>query len=333
MERRSFLGNLVKGAAAGYAAVLASGQLFSQEAKKPYEPLNDDENPPLAVSSWTYGLKANAGAFKVLAAQGTALDAVEQGIRCMEEDPGEPGSGIGALPDSKGRVSLDACIMDHRLNVGAVAGLEQILHPVTVARQVMEKTTSTCLIGEGALAFALEQRHERVNLLTTKAATEWQDWVDDPVKYKPSLDYKHVDAIGTLVLDRFGNLAGATSSAGAPFKQPYSMSDSAVIGAGLFVDNEVGAAVSTGNIGDSMRFSGAHLVVELMRQGRHPEEACYEAVERIFKHRADFNRRMDVGFLALRRDGQYAGFSMQAGFGFAVQNSQGRFLVNCKSLI
>ncbi len=136
-----------------------------------------------------------------------------------------------------------------------------------------------------------------------------------------------------IALDSQGNLSGACTTSGMAFKMHGRVGDSPIIGAGLFVDNEIGAATATGHGEEVIRIAGCHLVVELMRQGRHPEEACYEAVERIFKHRADFNRRMDVGFLALRRDGQYAGFSMQAGFGFAVQNSQGRFLVNCKSLI
>lgn len=329
MRRRFFINSLLSGAAGTLGAICLPTNLFAAP-----ELTEEGEEPvsPLVISSWTYGLKANANAFKVLVNGGTALDAVEQGIRAMEEDPNEPCAGIGALPDKKGRVTLDASIMDHNLNVGSVAGLEHILHPVSVARSIMEKSNCTSIVGEGALEFALNQGYERTNLLTSKADIEWQEWLNNK-HYKRSPDFNHTDTVATLAIDKFGNMSGATSSGGVAFKEPQSIYDSAVIGAGLFVDNEIGAAVATGGTGDAIRVAGAHLVVELLRQGKNPQEACFEAVERIFRYRADKMDNNNIAFLALTKKGVYGGFSLQSGFTFAVQNTEGRFLVNCKSLI
>lgn len=334
MKRRSFVSNLVGGLAGTYAAFMLPERVFGHEhpSRSVRSLSGDNETSPIVISTWTYGLKANASAFKVLATGGTSLDAVEQGIRAMEEDPNEPCTGIGALPDKKGRVTLEASIMDHELNIGSVSGIEQILHPVTVARQLMQKNIGNALVGEGALDFALENGHQQVNLLTAKAGLEWQSWLNDK-HYHPSPDFNHTDTISTLAMDSLGNMCGATSSGGVAFKEPQSIYDSAMIGAGLFVDNEVGAAAATG-CGEAMRVAGAHLVVELMRQGKEPFEACFEAVERIFRYRSDrLAVNSNAAFIALNKKGGYGGFSLRSGFSFAVQNTEGRFMVQCKSLM
>jgi len=333
MERRSFIGSLMGGIAGTFAAISFPQVALAKKAEAFGDGDGEEEVTPIVISAWTYGLKANANAFKVLANGGTSLDAVEQGIRAMEADPNEPCAGIGALPDRKGKVTLEASIMDHELNVGSVAGLENILHPVSVARALMQKTNGNALVGEGALDFALSKGHVRINLLTQKADLEWQSWLNDK-NYKRSPDFSHIDTVGTLALDKFGNMSGATSSGGVAFKEPQSICDSAVIGAGLFVDNEIGAAVATGGSGEAMRMAGAHLVVELMRQGKNPEDACMEAVERVFTYRGDkLDNTSNIAFIAMNKKGIYGGFSLQAGFSFAVQHAEGRFLVHCRSLM
>lgn len=274
-------------------------------------------NKPIAISTWSHGLPANEAAWKILSKNGHALDAVEAGVMVPEADPNVRTVGYGGYPDREGRVTLDACIMDNQ-NCGAVAFLEHIKHPISVARKIMEDTPHIMLVGAGALQFALEKGFKKENLLTERSKKEWQEWLEES-DYKPVINIENHDTIGMLTLDEHGNLAGACTTSGAAYKMGGRVGDSPLIGAGLFVDNEVGAATATG-LGEAViRVAGSHLVVEFMRQGHSPENACRLAVERIISKHKDV-KDLQVGFIALNKDGEYGGYSIQKGFNYAVHD-------------
>ncbi|MFN5317976.1 MAG: isoaspartyl peptidase/L-asparaginase family protein [Bacteroidia bacterium] len=287
---------------------------------------------PIVLSTWDFGLKANEEAWKVLAAGGRALDAVEQGVKLVEADPSERSVGYGGRPDRDGRVTLDACIMDENLNIGSVACLEHIMHPISVARAVMEKTPHVMLVGDGALQFAEAQGFKRTKLLTPESEAEWKEWLKKS-EYKPKVNIENHDTIGMIALDKDGRLSGACTTSGMAFKMHGRVGDSPIIGAGLYVDGEIGAATATGHGEEVIRIAGCHLVVELMRQGRMPEEACREAVERVYKKQKHRLAEIQVGFIALNREGKYGAFCLQPGFTYAVKDLDGNRLIKGSSKI
>ncbi len=292
------------------------------------EPLLDN---PIVISTWDFGIAANAAAWEVLKNNGRALDAVEKGVHVPEADPNNQSVGLGGFPDRDGKVTLDACIMDEFGNCGSVAALENILHPISVARLVMEKTPHVMLVGEGALQFALQQGFKEVNLLTPKSEKDWKEWLKKS-EYKPQINIENKsfrpdklpgnkfnhDTIGMLAIDARGNLSGACTTSGMGFKMRGRVGDSPIIGAGLYVDNEIGAATSTGVGEEVIRNVGSFLVVELMRQGYSPEDACKEAVMRIIKKKPGTAKDIQVGFLAINKQGKYGAYAIQKGFSFAV---------------
>lgn len=327
IDRRTFL----KTGAIG-ASVLSMGRLAA--ARTAGQHTGREPIAPIVVSTWDFGVAANREAWTVLQAGGSALDAVEKGVQVPEADLSNMTVGKGGYPDRDGHVTLDACIMDHEGNCGAVAALERIAHPISVARMVMEKTPHVMLVGEGALQFALENGFEEEKLLTPEGEAAWQEWLKER-QYKPVINienrsfntdklpgnrYNH-DTIGMLALDSGGNLAGACTTSGMAFKMRGRVGDSPIIGAGLYVDNEVGGATATGVGEEVMRTVGSFLVVELMRQGAAPQEACREAVDRIIRKKPETAREIQVGFLALNKDGEYGAFSLQEGFSYAVCNT------------
>jgi len=289
-------------------------------------------NAPIVLSTWDFGLKANDEAWKVLSTGGRALDAVEQGVKLVEADPNERSVGYGGRPDRDGRVTLDACIMDENLNIGSVACLEHIMHPISVARAVMEKTPHVMLVGDGALQFAEAQGFKRTKLLTPESETEWKEWLKKS-EYKPKVNIENHDTIGMIALDNDGRLSGACTTSGMAFKMHGRVGDSPIIGAGLYVDGEVGAATATGHGEEVIRIAGCHLVVELMRQGRTPEEACREAVERVYRKQKNRLSDIQVGFIALNREGKYGAFCLQPGFSYAVKDLGGNRLLKGASRI
>ncbi|GAB3020709.1 isoaspartyl peptidase/L-asparaginase family protein [Bowmanella dokdonensis] len=287
-------------------------------------------NKPVVVSTWEHGLAANRAAWQILASDGRALDAVEQGVRVPEADPRVRTVGLGGYPDAAGQVTLDACIMDENMNCGSVACLHNIKHPISVARLVMERTPHVMLVGEGARQFALDQGFTEENLLTAEAEADWRQWLKDR-KVQP-INIENHDTIGMLALDSAGNLSGACTTSGAAYKLPGRVGDSPLIGAGLYVDNDIGAATATG-MGELMiKTVGCHLVVELMRQGASPQQACQQAVERIAAKLGDF-ARFQVGFLALNKRGESGAFCIQPGFNYAVTDNQGEKLLDGQSLL
>ncbi len=272
---------------------------------------------PVVVSTWRHGLAANAGAWEILNKGGSALDAVEAGVRITEADPDGRSVGLGGRPDRDGIVTLDACIMNAQGDCGSVAALENILHPITVARRVMEDTPHVMLVGQGAKDFALSLGMEEVDLLLPETINEYNDWKKNNPDYRPPINVENHDTIGLLALDANGDLAGACTTSGAAYKYHGRVGDSPIIGAGLYVDNEVGGATATGWGEAVIRAVGCFLVVEFMRQGYSPNDACKLAVERVISKNPDW-KNIQVGFIALAKDGRSGGYCIQSGFDYAL---------------
>lgn len=324
------------------AAMMLGNHIFAASSKK----IAALGNNPVVVSTWDFGKTANAGAWEVLKKGGRALDAVEAGVRIPEADASNQTIGYGGLPDRDGYVTLDACIMDEKYNCGAVLALEHIMHPISVARLVMEKTPHIFLTGEGALQFALANGFKKQNLLTPQSEKDWKEWLKT-TNYKPGINienrlynkekdpmpggHDNHDTIGMLAMDTNGNLSGGCTTSGLAYKMHGRVGDSPIIGAGLYVDNEVGAATASGVGEEVIRIVGSHLVVELMRQGRSPEAACKEAVERIVKRSPEKAKTIQVGFVALHKSGTYGGYSLQKGFTYSVQNKSVQKVFPAKS--
>jgi N4-(beta-N-acetylglucosaminyl)-L-asparaginase len=299
---------------------------------------------PVIISTWDFGKKANNVSWLTLQKGGSALDAVEKGINLIEEDPDNLTVGIGGLPDREGHVTLDACIMDQDSRCGSVMGVEHIVNVISLARRVMEKTPHVILVGDGALQFALDQGFPKTNLLTPKSEALWKEWLKTS-NYQPRMNIENElykkdpmpggkdnhDTIGLIAMDAKGNIAGGCSTSGMAYKMRGRVGDSPVIGAGLFVDNEIGAATSTGVGEEVIRCVGSHLVVELMRHGYSPENACKEAVMRIVKKSPAKSKEIQVGFLAINKKGEYGAYALQKGFSFAVKTANQDIVIPGKS--
>jgi isoaspartyl peptidase/L-asparaginase-like protein (Ntn-hydrolase superfamily) len=240
------------------------------------------------------------------------LDAVESGVQVPESDPNVTSVGFGGLPDRTGKVTLDSCIMDETGNAGSVAFIQGIKNPIRVARLVMEKTPHVMLVGKGAEKFAHSEGFEPEDLLTEKAKKRWEKWKAD-ANYKPEINVEDHDTIGVIALDKEGNLSGACTNSGLAWKMHGRVGDSPIIGAALYVDNEVGAATATGKGEAVMKTVGAFLIVELMRQGKSPQEACELAIKRIIEKNPD-SKNFQVGYLALNKRGETGAYSIQKGF-------------------
>ncbi len=317
--------------AAGSVLMGSSGVLAKAFGKGINEEKQVKINKPVVVSTWNFGMRANAKAWEVLAGKGDSLDAVQQGVMIIESDPTITTVGYGGYPDRDGHVTLDACVMRGNGDAGSVACIEHIMHPVSVARMVMEKTPHELLVGGGALQFALSQGFKKSKLLTPQAEKAWKEWLKKK-QYKPVINVENHDTIGMLALDENGHLSGACTTSGVAFKMHGRVGDSPIIGDGLFADDEVGAATSTGMGEAVMRTCGSHTVVEMMRLGHSPTEACRLAVERIISKYPDY-KKIQVGYLALNKYGEYGGFCLQKGFQYAVKDHKTNQLFNSDHLL
>ena len=309
--------------------MVAAGQLTARAQTKP-SPIR-----PVVVSTWRHGLAANDAAWKILSKGGRSLDAVEAGVRVSESDPRVASVGLGGLPDASGQVTLDACIMDENGDCGSVAYLKDIENPISVARMVMEKTPHVMMVGEGAKRFALAHGFKERKLLTAEAAKQWEKWKSDhpdAVKHR-EVNIENHDTIGMVSIDAMGNLSGACTTSGLAWKLPGRVGDSPIIGAGLYVDNEVGAASATG-VGEAViRAVGSFLVVEFMRQGHSPQDACRLATERVIAKNPDW-KEFQVGFVAIDKLGRAGGYCIQPGFDYAVYDKEkGNRMVTAPSRI
>ena len=289
---------------------------------------------PVVVATWDNRVAAAAG-WDVLRAGGWALDAAEAAARVPEADPDDTSVGLGGRPDRDGRVTLDACVMDERHRCGAVAALEDVLHPVTVARWVMERTPHVMLVGEGARAFALDQGMEAVDLLTPQSEAAWRQWLET-AEYAPGINTErrdgvsggadnpvgdvedNHDTIGVLTLDGRGRLCGACTTSGLAYKMRGRVGDSPIIGSGLFVDGAVGAAVATGHGEEVMRVAGAGAAVEAMRWGQSPARAARQVVVRVGRVTPSDRGRIQVGVLTIGADGAVGAAGLQPGFSYVV---------------
>ena len=290
--------------------------------------LNDFDlsNPePVVISTWDHGLLANRVSWDILAAGGKSLDAVEEGVRVVESDPNIRTVGMGGYPDRDGIVTLDACIMDYESNCGSVAFLRDIVNPISVARKVMEETPHVMLVGRGAKNFALKQGFKETNLLTDLSRKEWNSWKISS-KYESIINIENHDTISSLALSGDGRLAGACTTSGSAYKMHGRVGDSPIIGAGLFLDNQVGAAAATG-LGEAViKSSGSAMVVEAMRNGASPQDACENVILRILKMNKQVEN-LQVGFIALDIRGNVGAFSIKKGFNYALSNQQGGHLL------
>lgn len=297
-----------------------------------------DIKKPIVVSTWDSGLMVNKVAWEVMRSGGKAIDAVEKGANEIENSI-NCCVGLGGNPDRDGFVTLDACIMDEKYNCGSVAFLQNIKNPISVARKVMEKTPHVMLVGQGAYQFAVEHGFATEGgELSPDAKKEYQKWLEKS-EYKPVINIERQqskafqqqaapskldngetnhDTMGIVALDQDGDLSGSCTTSGMGFKMHGRVGDSPIIGGGLYVDNEVGAATSSGQGEEVIRICGTHLVVELMRQGHSPEEACKKAVERLININPEKAKNFQVGFLALNKSGEHGAYAIQPGFVYSV---------------
>jgi N4-(beta-N-acetylglucosaminyl)-L-asparaginase len=337
MNRRKFL----------HLSALATPLLT---AKRSFAKNFDGTSAPIVISTWNSGMAVNAEAWKILSAKGRALDAVEAGAMHIENEI-NCCVGLGGYPDRDGIVTLDSCIMDEHANCGAVAGIERIKHPVSVARKVMEKTPHVILVGAGAQQFAVENGFKlESGELSESAKNAYTEWLKKS-EYKPVINIENKkqngpfapsffedgtanhDTMGLVAMDMNGNLSGAVTTSGMAYKLHGRVGDSPIIGAGLFVDNEIGAATSSGTGEEVIRICGTHLVVEFMRQGYSPELSCKKAVERIVKRDRVKAKTLQVGFLAVNKKGQYGAYAIQKGFEFSVKSNKENIVHPSKYLI
>ena len=274
--------------------------------------LEDFSRPgPICLTTWNFN-EASKTAGKLLNQGKSALDAAEQGVRVEESNIKNHTVGKGGAPDRDGNVTLDAIIMARNGNFGSVAFLENIEHPVSVARKVMEETPHNMLVGEGAYQFAITHGFEPVDLLTEESKEQWKEWLKEK-EYKPIINVENHDTIGMLCMDSDGDIAGACTTSGLAYKMRGRVGDSPIIGSGLFIDNEIGGAVATGLGEEILKNVSSFLIVELMRNGKSPQEACEIAVDRIVKTNPNYED-FQVAFLALNKKGGVGSFCIHPGF-------------------
>ena len=290
---------------------------------------------PIILSTWDFGHGVPEAAVAALRNGGSVIDAVEKGVMVPEADPKVTSVGYGGFPDRDGRVTLDACIMDGDCNCGSVACLEHIIHPISVARLVMEKTQHVMLVGDGALQFALENGFKKTNLLTKESEAAYKEWLKTSKYTRSKLSENNHDTIGLLAMDANGSMAGACTTSGMAWKIHGRVGDSPLIGAGLYVDGDVGGATSTG-LGEAViKVAGSFLIVEAMRNGKSPQEACQLALERIVRKQPNYARGNDflAGFVALRKDGEIGALSYRKGLQYTLYKEGEIKIVNADYMV
>ncbi len=316
MKRRNFI---KKASATGLGLVAVSSSLLSCDENtkdKKVVAATSKVTKPLVIATWKTDLAVETAA-QVLEKGGSALDAVEQGCRIEEANEKGQSVGKGGLPDRDGDVTLDACIMDSTGNYGAVLGVKNIKHVISVARKVMEDTPHVMLVGEGAKKFAISKGFEPEDLLTEASKKAWEKWKETS-EYKPIINIENHDTIGMLAIDKKGDISGACTTSGLAYKMAGRVGDSPIIGGGLFVDNEIGGASATGLGEEVLKTVGSFLIVELMRQGRTPQEACEEAIGRIVNKPGKNFKDFQVGYIAVNKQGETGAYSIHEWFSYNV---------------
>jgi len=325
MKRRKFI---QKGSLTGLALAVGTSYLSCAKDNPDAKPIPATDSKtealrlPIVVGTWNVK-KATAKAWDEIQSGKSALDAVEQGVMVEEANDKNRTVGLGGLPDRDGNVSLDACVMNKDGNYGAVVSLENIKHPVAVARKVMEDTPHVILAGEGAKKFALESGFKAENLLTASSRKAWQTWKQQS-EYNPIINIENHDTIGMLAMDKNGDISGACTTSGLAYKMQGRVGDSAIIGSGLFIDNDIGGATATGLGEEILKTVGCFLIVELMRQGKTPQEACEEAIHRIVRKNPNY-KNFQVGYIAINKKGEVGAFTIHKGFSYTLyQNDKNK---------
>lgn len=322
--RRTFLKKSLLSSSLLLPGALTRGaELFSSKGS--------EQHKPLLLSTWNHGLDANEEAWDVLHKNGSVLDAVEAGVKVTEADQSNRSVGLYGFPDREGIVTLDASIMDGAGDCGSVCFVKQVKHPITLARKVMENTPHVMLAGEGARQFAMSEGMPiEEEFLHPESKKAYEEWLEEE-EYRPIINIENHDTIGMIGVDADGNIAGSCTTSGLAFKMHGRVGDSPIIGAGLYADNDAGAATATGMGEAIIKVCGSFLVVELMRQGRSPQEACEEVVQRLIRKNRDNIENIQAGFIAVNKDGEYGAYAVQPGFNFAVHHSGGNELYDAKS--
>ncbi|MBT4473454.1 MAG: N(4)-(beta-N-acetylglucosaminyl)-L-asparaginase [Bacteroidetes bacterium] len=309
MKRRNFL----QKAALGSVGITALGSNLAATAATPKGAKDTQDVPvsnsllPVVIATWSVK-QATQKAWQSMEQGSSALDAVIAGCAIEEANALGQSVGIGGLPDRDGRVTLDACVMNEKGDYGAVLCMQNIKHPIAVAKKVMEDTPHVILAGVGAEEFAVSQGFKRENLLTEQSKKDWEIWKKTS-KYKPIINIENHDTIGMLAIDKNGTISGGCTTSGLAYKMPGRVGDSAIVGSGLFVDNEIGAATATGLGEEVLKTVGSYLIVELMRQGKSPQEACEQAILRIIEKTPNFED-FQVGYIAVNKKGETGAYSI-----------------------
>ncbi|MDC8005891.1 N(4)-(beta-N-acetylglucosaminyl)-L-asparaginase [Aureisphaera galaxeae] len=311
MKRRKFIQNTSLGSLGVVAGATALGCKSEVEKDTSMIASKEQKPAPMVIATWDVPNAVNK-AWETLQENKSAIDAIEAGCRVEEADAKNQSVGYGGRPDRDGNVTLDACIMNSEGDYGSVVYLQGIKHPISVARKVMEETPHVLMAGAGAQQFALEQGFEKENLLTEQSKKEWEEWTKTS-NYEPVINIENHDTIGMLAIDKDGNISGGCTTSGLAYKMAGRVGDSPIIGSGLFVDNEIGAATATGMGEEVLKTVGSFLIVELMRQGRSPQEACEEAVERIVTKNPNY-KDFQVGYIAVNKNGETGAYSIHPGF-------------------
>tara|TARA_B100000768_G_scaffold114890_1_gene106332 strand:- start:2157 stop:3155 length:999 start_codon:yes stop_codon:yes gene_type:complete len=325
MKRRDF----VKLSSLGTTAIILDGCKTKDTSEKKQKVYPVGMENIKVISTWNAGLQANKVAFGVLENNGVALDAIEKGLNVTESDVENTSVGIGGLPDANGDVTLDACIMDHEFNCGSVSYLKNIENPISVARKVMEDTPHVMLSGKGAYDFAIQKNFKHKELLTEISKKKWEEWKLENKNVLPVINHENHDTIAMIALDEKGNLSTGCTTSGWAYKLGGRVGDSPIIGAGVYSDNEIGAACATGMGEAIIKICGTHAIVELMRNGSSPQEACRIAVQRIKNSNKDL-KDLQVGFIAMNKKGETGSYSLYSGFNYAYQDAQESKLIDSK---
>ncbi len=317
MKRRKFLQNASLtgiGVAVG-ASVLAKNSIENIIPEKITTTVNSETTLPIVIATWNVPNATNK-AGQVLEEGKSSLDAIEQGCRVEEANADGQSVGLGGLPDRDGNVTLDACIMNKDGNYGAVVYMKNIVHAISVARKVMEETPHVILAGKGAEQYAVSEGFKRENLLTEASKKAWEEWKVKS-EYKPIINIENHDTIGMLAIDKKGDISGGCTTSGLAFKMAGRVGDSPIIGSGLFIDNKIGGATATGMGEEVLKTVGSFLIVELMRQGRTPQEACEEAILRIVSSNPNY-KYFQVGYIALNKKGETGMYSIHEHFNASI---------------
>ena len=324
MNRKVFL----EKSSLGVSSLLISPTVLKQNSLKKNQTITSSATS-FALATWDVE-SATRFAGEALELGTDSLNAAVQGAAIEEANTLNTTVGKGGAPDREGTVSLDACVMDSKGNCGAVLAVENITHVAALAKDVMELTPHVILAGEGARKFAIEQGYQPENLLTKESKEAWKKWLEES-NYQPKINIENHDTIGMLCFDQKAEISGVCTTSGLAYKMKGRVGDSPIIGSGLYVDNNVGAAVATGLGEEVIKTVGSFLIVELMKQGNTPQEACEEAISRILEKQKG-KPNFQVAYIATNKNGNIGACSIHKGFSYTIYKNNTLQNINSKFL-